>query len=224
VGDPALIVMVTLPDHPLLDAHLLEARWPGPLGSLAAPAWLDALCGLASPASGPEGASAVPLPAPTPADVTAVRDLLRVGGFKPAGRNKPCNEYIRRVAEDGRFPRIDPAVDLTNAAALHGGLPVSTIDLDRAQGPLRIEIAAAGTAMVFNASGQTLDLGGLVCLFDQGGPCADAVKDSQRTKTTAETVRTLTVIWGTAALPGRAKALADWMAERMAALGAVVTH
>jgi DNA/RNA-binding domain of Phe-tRNA-synthetase-like protein len=209
--------VVHLAEHPLLDAHLIEARWPEPLGGLASPGWLDALCAL-------EGAPTVPLAPPTASDATAVRDLLRVGGFKPAGRSKPCSEYIRRVAEEGRFPRIDPAVDLTNAAALHGGLPVSTIDLDRARGALRVAIAPPGTAMVFNASGQTLDLGGLVCLFDEDGPCADAVKDSQRTKTTPETRRTLTVIWGTTALPGRARALAVWMAERMVALGAEIAR
>jgi len=48
---------------------------------------------------------------------------------------------------------------------------------------------------VFNASGQEIDVTGLLCLFDRQGPCANAVKDAQRTKTSDATRSTLTVIW-----------------------------
>src|SRR4051812_34943377 len=34
---------------------------------------------------------------------TAVRDLLRVGGYKPAGRGKPASEYLAQSAERGEF-------------------------------------------------------------------------------------------------------------------------
>jgi DNA/RNA-binding domain of Phe-tRNA-synthetase-like protein len=115
-------------------------------------------------------------------------------------------------------------VDLTNAAALHGALPVSTVDADRLVPPLRIGLAEPGASYVFNRSGQTLDLGGLLCLFDAEGPCANAVKDSQRSKTDAGTTRTLTVIWGTVAVPGRAAALEAWMAERVELLGGALVH
>ncbi|MEZ4234783.1 MAG: hypothetical protein R3F59_01180 [Myxococcota bacterium] len=201
--------------HPLLDARCLLATWPSPPRGLAPPGWLDALCGAEAPAGLPFGP-------PTPDEVKAVRDLFRATGFKPAGRSKPCSEYIRKVAEQGAFPRIDPAVDLTNAAALHGALPVSTLDVDRAAGPLRIDVAPAGTSIVFNASGQQLDVGCLPCVFDAEGPVADAVKDSQRTKVGEQTLRTLTVVWGTTALPARTDALARWLAERLVALGATL--
>jgi hypothetical protein len=49
---------------------------------------------------------------------------------------------------------------------------------------------------VFNASGQEIDLAGLLCLFDAEGPCANAVRDAQRTKTREETTATLSVVWG----------------------------
>lgn len=199
--------------HPLLDWRALAVRWPAPLGAIERPLWLDALCTLEAE---------TPFAAPDPAHVEAVRALFRHGGFKPAGRSKPCSEYIRRAAGEGRFPRIDPMVDLTNAAALHGALPVSTVDADRLAGPLTLRIAPPGSSYVFNASGQTLDLGGLLCLFDAEGPAANAVKDSQRSKTSPETTRTLTVLWGTTALPGRASALLQWMAERVEQLGGEV--
>jgi len=63
---------------------------------------------------------------------------------------------------------------------------------------------------VFNAAGQTIDLTGLLCLFDAEGPCGNAVKDAQRTKTSPETRRTLSLIWGSTALPGRAGKVEAW--------------
>lgn len=202
--------LVTVDAHPLLELRWFEARWPAPLGELACPAWLDALVRLDDP----------PLPAPGKDDPARVRELLRHGGFRPSGRSKPCNEYIRNAAADGRFPRINPAVDLTNLAALHGGLPVSTVDPDRLGEPLRVGLAAAGTQYVFNASGQVIDTGGLLCLFDAEGPCANAVKDAQRAKTTPASTSTLTLVWGTAGWPGRADLVLEWHVEHARRLGA----
>src|SRR5262249_49651127 len=90
------------------------------------------------------------------------------------------------------------------------GLPISVVDLDRVQQPLRVGIAPAGASYVFNATGQSIDLGGLLCLFDAEGPCANAVKDAQRSKTTEETHRTLSLIWGTVALPDPAARTEQW--------------
>lgn len=202
--------MLLIHPHPLLDLHAFSAEWPQPLGALESPAWLDALTSLEAE---------VPFPAPDEDHVRRVRDLLRHGGFKPAGRSKPCNEYIRGVAAKGRFPRINAPVDLTNAAALHGALPVSTVDLDRLEDPLSVGVAEKGAAYVFNSSGQEIDLSGLLCLFDAQGPAANAVKDSQRAKTTDESRRTLTLIWGTTAVPGRGLALREWMTARVSELG-----
>lgn len=197
--------------HPLLDLAVVRLRWPAPLGEMPAPAWLADLV------SGPD----VPFDEPDAAQLDAIRALLRVGGFKPSGRSKPCNEYLLRARSENAFPRINAAVDLTNVVALRVGIPVSTVDPTRLAGPLRVAIAPAGSSYVFNAGGQTIDLAGLLCLFDADGPAANAVKDAQRAKTTPETVRTLTLVWGTSALRGRAGRAAAWMtclAERMGAV------
>jgi DNA/RNA-binding domain of Phe-tRNA-synthetase-like protein len=111
-------------------------------------------------------------------------------------------------------------VDVCNIVSLHSGLPISVVDLDRAREPLRVGIAPPGSSYVFNASGQTIDLGGLLCLFDADGPCANAVKDAQRTKTGTETRRTLSLIWGTTALPGRAAKAETWYRELLERHGA----
>ena len=150
----------------------------------------------------------------------AVRVLLRHGGFKPAGRSKPASEYLRRAAGDGSLAPINLAVDVCNIVSLHSGLPISVVDCSKARSPFSIGIAAAGMSYVFNASGQAMDLSGLLCLSDVAGPCGNAVKDAQRTKTDAATTRTLTVIWSTTALPGRAAQTEAWYRQLLHEAGA----
>ena len=204
--------MLTVDPHPLLDAVAFTATLPSPLSALPSPEWLVAL--LKSDA-----------PAPLSADDAvrgAVRDLLRQGGYKPTGRGKPASEYLVRAAGDGSLGSINAAVDVCNAVSLHSGLPISVVDLERARAPFRVGVAPEGASYVFNASGQSIDLAGLLCLFDAEGPCANAVKDSQRTKTQGDTRRTLTVLWGTKALPGRTERAFTWYRELLERLGAPV--
>lgn len=196
--------------HPLLDVRAFATEFPRPLGELPSPAELVARLSLEAPA-------------PLRADDTvraAVRDLLRHGGFKPTGRSKPASEYLVRAAGDGALASINAAVDACNVASLHSGLPISVVDTDRARPPFRVAIPEPGTTYVFNPSGQVIDIGGLVSLYDAEGPCAGPVKDSQRTKTSATTTRTLSIVWGTSALPGRAAATAAFYRELLHALGA----
>lgn len=203
---------MTLPiePHPLLEAFAFTTTFPAPLAEIASPAWLA-------------GALLADAPAPLQRGEdmrAAVRDLLRHGGYKPTGRGKPASEYLVRAAGDGTLGTINPAVDACNAVSLHSGLPISVVDLDRAKPPFRIGLAAAGDSYVFNAAGQEIALSGLLCLHDAQGPCANGVKDSQRTKTDGSTRRTLSVIWGTRAVPGRAAAAGAWYRELLARLGA----
>ncbi|RMG17163.1 MAG: hypothetical protein D6731_04590 [Planctomycetota bacterium] len=198
--------------HPLLELGLLEARFPGPLRELPTPDWLR---GLLDPAA------EAPF-APDDGLRAAVRALLRHGGYKPAGRGRPASEYLGKAAAAGRLGSINAAVDACNAVSLHSGLPISLVDLDRAQAPLRVGLAPPGARYVFNAGGQEISFGGLTCLFDAEGPCANPVKDSQRTKTSGETTRALSLVWGTRALPGRTGAAVDWYRDLLERLGAQV--
>ena len=115
---------------------------------------------------------------------------------------------------------INLAVDLCNVVSLHSGLPISVVDLERAVAPLRVGLAPAGARYVFNASGQVIDIGGLISLFDAEGPCAGPVKDSQRTKTHAGTVETLVLIWGPQSLASQVEATAAWYASLLREHGA----
>jgi DNA/RNA-binding domain of Phe-tRNA-synthetase-like protein len=209
--------MLTIDPHPLLEAAAFVTVFPRPLGELSPGDEVTALL-----AKGSIEAGIAPMSADD-AVRAAVRDLLRHGGYKPTGRGKPSAEYLVRAVGEGALGAINLAVDACNAVSLHSGLPISVVDLDRAKPPLSIAVAPAGARYVFNASGQDIDLGGLLCLCDADGPTANAVKDAQRTKTHAGTVRTLSVIWGTRALAGRAAQAEAWYRRLLEAAGATTS-
>jgi DNA/RNA-binding domain of Phe-tRNA-synthetase-like protein len=196
--------------HPLLLPAAFRTDFPAPLAELPTPAWLAALLR-------PEATSPF---APEDAVRTAVRDALRLGGYKPTGRGKPASEYLVKAAAEGGLAPINLAVDACNAVSLHSGFPISVVDLARVEPPLRIGGAGEEEAYVFNAAGQEIRLGGLACLFDAAGPCANAVKDSQRSKTGGATRATLSVLWGCAPHGARAAAAVAWYRKLLERAGA----
>jgi DNA/RNA-binding domain of Phe-tRNA-synthetase-like protein len=202
---------ILIDPHPLLDLRAFITRFPRPLAEVPTSGDLQQLFSLQADVPMHSG----------DAVREAVRALLRHGGFKPAGRSKPSAEYLIRAAEQGTLSSINLAVDVCNIVSLHSGLPISVVDLDRASAPFAVKVAPAGASYVFNTSGQVIDLSGLLCLCDAEGPCANAVKDCQRTKTTAETRQTLTTIWGSRNLPERAKQTETWYRQLLEAQGAV---
>jgi DNA/RNA-binding domain of Phe-tRNA-synthetase-like protein len=205
--------MLKIDSHPLLDLHVFVATFPRPLGGMPSPPELQALLNLQAAA-----------PLRSDDDVREkIRQLLRHGGFKPTGRSKPASEYLLRAVDSAQLSSINLAVDACNAVSLHSGLPISVVDLDRARQPFRVGVAPAGSNYVFNSSGQTIDVAGLLCFFDAEGPCANAVKDAQRTKTDGTTLRTLSLIWGTVALPGRGEQTERWYRSLLERYGAATT-
>jgi hypothetical protein len=83
-----------------------------------------------------------------------------------------------------------------------------------------VGLAGADARYVFNPAGQEIDVEGLLCLFDADGPCANAVKDAQRTKTNDGTRATLSLLWGTKAQPGVAARASAWYREILHRCGA----
>lgn len=126
-----------------------------------------------------------------PVDIkNAVRDMLRAGGYKPAGRQKPASEYLAQAAREGRFPSINGPVDCNNILSLETGLPISLLDADAVGTDPLIRIGEAGESYVFNASGHVMDLTGLLCACRQdGSPLGNPVKDSMAGKITEQTSR-----------------------------------
>src|SRR3954471_16428872 len=203
---------LTVEEHPLLALGAFVTRFDAPIANIETPAEVRALL--------QAGASA-PL-ASDDAVRGAVRDVLRKFGYKPTGRGKPASEYLIRAVAENALSSINPAVDACNAVSLHSGLPISVVDLDRAKPPFKVAVAPAGTDYVFNASGQSIDVEGLLCLFDADGACANAVKDSQRTKTSSQTTRTLSVVWGSNKLPGKTAQTVTWYRALLEGVGASI--
>jgi DNA/RNA-binding domain of Phe-tRNA-synthetase-like protein len=142
---------------------------------------------------------------------TAIRDLLRVGGFKPTGRSKPASEYLAKASES--FPRINNLVDVNNLVSLRTGWPCSIIDLDLAcptgTESLEVRFGSKDEAYVFNSAGQSIDVSGLLCLARVGGePIANAVKDSMSTKTRDSSTRVLLVTYTSRRVAAEADVLA----------------
>lgn len=205
--------MLTVDPRPPLALGAFESRLPRPLSELTTPRTIAELssASAAAPLSRSEEVRA------------AVRDLLRFGGYKPTGRGKPASEYLVKAAGQEGLARINLVVDACNAVSLHSGLPISVVDLDRTEGPLRVGVVEGDQRYVFNAAGHEIRLEGLLSLFDAHGPCANAVKDSHRTKTHAETTRTLSLVWGPSALAERVNAATRWYRDLLEE-AAVTTH
>jgi DNA/RNA-binding domain of Phe-tRNA-synthetase-like protein len=205
-----MTLALSIDEHPLLRVAAFATRFPRPLGELSPTPEIAALLRH-------EGGA----PVARDEEVRgAVRDLLRWGGYKPTGRGKPASEYLVRAVGEGALGSINLAVDACNAVSLHSGLPISVVDLALAELPFRIGVAPQGTTYVFNATGQEIDLGGLICLFDANGPCANAVRDAQRTKTRADTLATLSVVWGVAGHEERLERTAAWYRSLLEGAGA----
>jgi DNA/RNA-binding domain of Phe-tRNA-synthetase-like protein len=121
----------------------------------------------------------------------AIRALLRAGGFKPAGRNKPAQEYLYRTIDtEGELPAILNAVDVLNAVSLLSGLPISVVSADRLGPRATTRYGQEGERYVFNRTGQELDLRGLICICSDDGdkslPLGSPVKDSMPGKISEE--------------------------------------
>ena len=204
--------MIQVDPHPLLATKVLVSQFPKSLGELATPQRILNYYALSVDA---------PL-LRDDATKKAVRDCLRYGGYKPTGRGKPASEYLIKAVEKAWLSPergINLAVDICNVVSLHSGLPISVVDGALAKEPLRVALAEPKTAYVFNPSGQEIDIGGLVTLFDGEGPCGGPVKDSQRTKTSDETTRTVSVIWGCQNMPEHTEATLNWYRDLLGAEG-----
>ena len=197
--------------HPSLRPAPFVTRFPHPLGELGVPDRVTDLLSLEAeaPLSRDEALRA------------AVRDMLRQWGHKPAGRGKPASEYLVRAVSRGELDSINVGVDVCNVVSLHSGFPIALVDLDRSSPPFRVSPGGPEASYVFNASGQEMSLRGLICLYDREGPCANPVKDAQRTKTTEATTRTLTVVWGVLGFEDRLEATVAWYRGLLEDLGAV---
>lgn len=152
---------------------------------------------------------------------SAVRRVLKTGGFSPTGRNRPAHELLlndlaeRMQNEDPAargFHYINNIVDVNNVISLECCLPISIFDADKLDGALSVRIAEEGEGYVFNASGHYLDL--KRCIICARGPapgtaCGSPIKDSMECKVFERADHFAGVIYGSLELYSAAE-LAAW--------------
>jgi DNA/RNA-binding domain of Phe-tRNA-synthetase-like protein len=129
-----------------------------------------------------------------------VRDILRFGTYKPTGRGKPASEYLFNAARENadNFPKINNIVDINNLVSLDSLFPISVIDVVRANSSqFSIRRGKVGESYIFNPTGQTIELRDLllVSILPQDEPCANAVKDSMKTKLQADSKDVLAILY-----------------------------
>ena len=159
----------------------------------------------------------------------AVRDILRNGSYKPAGRGKPANEYLLHAASqpDGAFPRINAPVDVCNMLSLDAVLPISLWDLDLAATDRYVfRLGLPGEGFAFNRGGQRIEVEDLITgyrIVDDRSedPIVNPVKDSLATKTTPETSRVAACIYAPSRVVSRSMlaSLCEEFAALLAACG-----
>ena len=200
---------IEVESHPILRPAAFTTTFPAPLGEMENPSWVMDLLTLDAEA---------PLSRDEAVRLRG-RDMLRHWGHKPAGRGKPASEYLVRAVGEGALDSINVAVDILNVVSLHSGFSIALVDLEKAHPPFRVAPGPEDGSYVFNASGQEMSLKGLICLYDAAGPCGNPVKDALRVKTTPETTRTLTVVWGSAGFEERRDKAVNWYHQLVEQVG-----
>lgn len=123
-----------------------------------------------------------------------VRDMLRNGVYKPTGRGKPASEYLLKAAQKDNFPRINTIVDINNYISLKYLVPASQWDMDKVNSrKFILKLGEEGESLVFNQSGQTIDIHDLVSIYgynnsdEEKTPLLNPIKDALISKTGEET-------------------------------------
>ena len=137
-----------------------------------------------------------------------IRQLLRYGKFKAAGRSKPAQEYLAGcVSRDGALPIINGPVDLLNAVSLEFNLPISLLSLAKCSRRLHIARGQPGESYVFNSVGQELDLTDLITTYDASTqphrPVGSPIKDSLAGKIESTDRDLVAIIYSPNSAPAR---------------------
>jgi len=134
---------------------------------------------------------------------SALRDVLRVGGYKPTGRGKPASELLLAMALKEALPRIGNLVEINNLVSLESALPISIFDAGRLGPAPVVRFGRPGESYVFNQAGHVMDVAGLpvVCRGSDDTPIGNAVRDSMLGKVDSTTRSVLAVVYCSRLLP-----------------------
>ena len=132
-----------------------------------------------------------------------VRNMMKIGGYSPSGRNRPASEFLlRELSQTGSFKYINNIVDINNYLSMKTKLPISIFDAGKLKGALVVRIGDSGESYVFNNEGQIIDVKRLIiCCEEQPDytsiPIGSPVKDSMQTKIFESCTNVIAVIYST---------------------------
>lgn len=135
-----------------------------------------------------------------------VRNMMKIGGYSPSGRNRPASEFLlRELAQTRSFKYINNIVDINNYISMKHKLPISIFDTGKLNGALVVRIGDPGEGYVFNNEGQVIDVKRLIiCCEEQPDytsiPVGSPVKDSMQTKVFQACEQVVAVIYSNPAV------------------------
>lgn len=142
-----------------------------------------------------------------PPDIQSkVRNMLKIGGYSPSGRNRPASEFLlRELAQTGVFKYINNIVDINNYLSMKSNLPMSIFDVGRLNGALVVRLGVPGESYVFNNEGHVIDVKHLIICCDEQPdytslPIGSPVKDSMHTKIFPNCEQVVAVVYSASAL------------------------
>jgi DNA/RNA-binding domain of Phe-tRNA-synthetase-like protein len=194
MDSPTITLDPSLGDIRVRIALVWASGLPGCPGAQSAPGYLASLLERAREA----GEAFLP-----PERKAAVRDMLRHGRYKPAGRAKPSSEYLLAAAIAGEFPLVNGPVNANNAVSLEWGYPASVFDAAKTGRDLLLRRGGPDDRYVFNQSGQEIELEDLLCVWRRDGaggwePCGNPVKDAMATKVFEDAREIVAVVYAPA--------------------------
>ena len=126
--------------------------------------------------------------------VSRSRALYHSVGVDPT-KDRPFSErLLRSVLRSGALPEVNSFLDAMSFASLSLQAPIGVYDWDKIRFPVSARMGYFGECYR-TSGGDRKSVAGKLVLADRDGPFGNPSQDSERTRVTRHTVRSLVVTW-----------------------------
>ncbi|MGG1400915.1 phenylalanine--tRNA ligase beta subunit-related protein [Bacillus salipaludis] len=122
------------------------------------------------------------------------RSVFKMMGKDPNRYRHSAEALYRRVQKQNYLSPVQSAIDLNNFFSLEYQVPIGIYDQEKLEGPVTIQIGAAGEEYR-GLNGRMNSLENLIVSVDQQGPFGSPFVDSDRTPVTLETKQAVQIIY-----------------------------